>query len=140
MEVAILISNMVALKEHAGKSYPLGATVCPEGVNFAIYSKRADYLELLLFCQETYSAAPWSGRRSSGLSIRTPHIRLYLQTDQMERNFARFHHLFAAHAPAAARLFQVVNSVTQTSHPPPLDDLHKRLGVVCRRRAGSIAA
>ena len=32
-----------------GKSYPLGATVHAEGVNFCIFSKDADYLELLFF-------------------------------------------------------------------------------------------
>jgi glycogen operon protein len=32
-----------------GKSYPLGATVYPEGVNFCLYSKHADWVELLLF-------------------------------------------------------------------------------------------
>lgn len=32
-----------------GKSFPLGATVTPEGVNFCIYSKNATDLELLLF-------------------------------------------------------------------------------------------
>ncbi len=32
-----------------GNPYPLGATVCPEGVNFAIYSKNATDVFLLLF-------------------------------------------------------------------------------------------
>ena len=32
-----------------GQSYPLGATVSSEGVNFSIYSKSATALELLLF-------------------------------------------------------------------------------------------
>jgi len=32
-----------------GKSFPLGATVYPEGVNFAVYSKNSTSLELLLF-------------------------------------------------------------------------------------------
>ncbi len=32
-----------------GKSYPLGATVYPEGVNFCIFSKNAKIIELLLF-------------------------------------------------------------------------------------------
>jgi glycogen operon protein len=32
-----------------GKYYPLGATVCEEGVNFAIYSQYADQVYLLLF-------------------------------------------------------------------------------------------
>ncbi|MCO6459021.1 MAG: glycogen debranching protein GlgX [Pirellulaceae bacterium] len=33
----------------AGRSYPLGATVYPDGVNFSVYSKSCDSLELLLF-------------------------------------------------------------------------------------------
>ena len=32
-----------------GISFPLGATVCPEGVNFSVYSKNAVGVELLLF-------------------------------------------------------------------------------------------
>ena len=32
-----------------GRSFPLGATVCRDGVNFAVYSKHATGLELLLF-------------------------------------------------------------------------------------------
>ncbi len=32
-----------------GKSFPLGATVYPEGVNFSVYSKNSTALELLLF-------------------------------------------------------------------------------------------
>ena len=32
-----------------GKSYPLGATVYPEGVNFCIFSKSCHIVELLLF-------------------------------------------------------------------------------------------
>src|SRR5512136_1670745 len=32
-----------------GRSYPLGATVTPEGVNFCIYSKNCVAMELLLF-------------------------------------------------------------------------------------------
>ena len=32
-----------------GRSYPLGATVYPQGVNFSIYSKNATAVELLLF-------------------------------------------------------------------------------------------
>jgi glycogen operon protein len=32
-----------------GRSFPLGATVYPEGVNFAVYSKNSTALELLLF-------------------------------------------------------------------------------------------
>ena len=33
----------------AGKSYPLGATVYPDGVNFSIFSKNSTAVELLLF-------------------------------------------------------------------------------------------
>lgn len=32
-----------------GQSFPLGATVYPDGVNFSIFSKNAEVLELLLF-------------------------------------------------------------------------------------------
>lgn len=35
-----------------GKSYPLGCTITGDGVNFVVYSKRADFLELLLFDKE----------------------------------------------------------------------------------------
>jgi glycogen operon protein len=35
-----------------GKSFPLGATVYPEGVNFSVYSKNSTALELLLFDHE----------------------------------------------------------------------------------------
>jgi isoamylase len=33
----------------AGVSAPLGATVCPGGINFSVFSKNADLIELLLF-------------------------------------------------------------------------------------------
>jgi len=33
----------------AGQSFPLGATVCPGGVNFSVFSRRASRIELLLF-------------------------------------------------------------------------------------------
>ncbi|MDP3507027.1 MAG: glycogen debranching protein GlgX [Candidatus Melainabacteria bacterium] len=39
-------------KAHRGLSYPLGASLSATGVNFAVYSKRAAYLELLLFDSE----------------------------------------------------------------------------------------
>ncbi|ASC72467.1 glycogen debranching enzyme [Halomicronema hongdechloris C2206] len=35
-----------------GHSFPLGATVTPEGVNFCVYSKEATAIELLLFADE----------------------------------------------------------------------------------------
>ena len=34
---------------HAGKSYPIGATVLPDGVNFSVYSRSATGMDLLLF-------------------------------------------------------------------------------------------
>ncbi|MEO0535546.1 MAG: glycogen debranching protein GlgX [Cyanobacteria bacterium P01_A01_bin.123] len=41
-----------------GKSHPLGATVYPNGVNFCIFSKQAEALELLLF-EEAEVAMPY---------------------------------------------------------------------------------
>ena len=35
--------------DSTGKSFPLGATIYPEGVNFSLYSKNSMALELLLF-------------------------------------------------------------------------------------------
>jgi isoamylase len=35
-----------------GRSYPLGATVYPDGVNFSVFSKDADAIDLLLFDRE----------------------------------------------------------------------------------------
>ena len=32
-----------------GKSFPLGATVCPDGVNFSVFAKGAEAVQLLLF-------------------------------------------------------------------------------------------
>ena len=34
-----------------GRSFPLGATVAPHGVNFSVYSKNSTFVELLLFAQ-----------------------------------------------------------------------------------------
>ena len=39
----------MALDVHAGQSFPLGATVYPWGVNFSVFSKNCDAVELLLF-------------------------------------------------------------------------------------------
>ena len=39
----------MAITIEPGMSYPLGATVCPQGVNFAVFSKNCDAVELLLF-------------------------------------------------------------------------------------------
>ncbi|MGA2404272.1 MAG: glycogen debranching enzyme, partial [Syntrophobacteraceae bacterium] len=35
--------------DNQGKSFPLGAAVCPDGVNFSIFSKHSTAVELLLF-------------------------------------------------------------------------------------------
>jgi len=35
--------------EQPGRSFPLGATPYPDGVNFCVYSKNSEFLELLLF-------------------------------------------------------------------------------------------
>jgi len=40
---------MTALKVWQGKSYPLGATVTPEGVNFALFAENATGVDLCLF-------------------------------------------------------------------------------------------
>src|SRR5208283_2467679 len=37
------------LETEKGLSYPLGATVAPNGVNFSVFSKNATGMELLLF-------------------------------------------------------------------------------------------
>src|SRR5271166_6317035 len=34
-----------------GKSFPLGATVCPDGVNFSVFAKGGEAVQLLLFDQ-----------------------------------------------------------------------------------------
>ncbi|MBI4675981.1 MAG: glycogen debranching protein GlgX [Elusimicrobia bacterium] len=39
----------MAVKNSPGRFYPLGATLAPEGVNFALYSKHAEGVELALF-------------------------------------------------------------------------------------------
>ena len=39
----------MALQTSAGKFYPLGATLTPEGVNFALYSEYAEAVDLVLF-------------------------------------------------------------------------------------------
>src|SRR6476620_9403593 len=36
-----------------GRSYPIGATICAEGVHFCVYSKHATSVELALFDHET---------------------------------------------------------------------------------------
>jgi isoamylase len=40
---------MAAIRDEAGKPYPLGATVCPDGTNFSILSSSALGMQLVLF-------------------------------------------------------------------------------------------
>jgi isoamylase len=47
-----LADQALIYEAHRGQSYPLGASLSATGVNFAIYSKRSSYLELLLFESE----------------------------------------------------------------------------------------
>ncbi len=42
-------------KVQPGKSFPLGTTVHPDGVNFTVFSKNCDSVELLLFNEGDYS-------------------------------------------------------------------------------------
>ena len=42
-------SRISTQKIREGRSFPLGATLYPEGTNFSIYSKHATAVELLLF-------------------------------------------------------------------------------------------
>ena len=46
-----------------GTSFPLGATICPGGVNFSVFSKHATGVQLLFF-DRVDAAAPDAGRRS----------------------------------------------------------------------------
>ena len=49
-----LVERSVVAKhpESTGRSYPLGATVLPSGVNFSVFSRNASGVELLLFDRE----------------------------------------------------------------------------------------
>src|SRR5438270_11926049 len=50
-----VVENMSAAANRAdstGRSYPLGATVFPDGVNFSVFSRGASAVELLLFNRE----------------------------------------------------------------------------------------
>lgn len=42
-------ANIVAMNNLPGQSFPIGATITPEGVNFSVYSRDATAIELLLF-------------------------------------------------------------------------------------------
>jgi glycogen operon protein len=56
-----------------GQSYPLGATVCSNGVNFSVYSKRAEALELLLFDTVDDARPARVIRLDHGRNYRTSH-------------------------------------------------------------------
>jgi len=42
-------ANISAARSHTGRSFPLGATILPGGVNFSVFSRQATRIELLLF-------------------------------------------------------------------------------------------
>ena len=48
----------VTAPSHTGRSFPLGATILPGGINFSVFSRRATRVELLLFdCAEAAQPA-----------------------------------------------------------------------------------
>jgi pullulanase/glycogen debranching enzyme len=49
-----------AVNRNTGSSFPLGATVCPGGVNFSVFSKNATVVELLFF-DRTNDSVPGCG-------------------------------------------------------------------------------
>src|SRR6202795_5244447 len=52
---AAVIEEMSAAangSETTGQSYPLGATILPDGVNFSVFSRGASGMDLLLFNRE----------------------------------------------------------------------------------------
>lgn len=46
---AVRTTAKEATADHTGRSFPLGATVLAEGVNFSVFSRQASRVELLLF-------------------------------------------------------------------------------------------
>jgi glycogen operon protein len=56
----------------AGRSAPLGATVCPGGVNFSVFAKNAELIELVLF-DDLQAAAPAQTIRLTPKTHRTYH-------------------------------------------------------------------
>jgi isoamylase len=52
LTVSVAPSRAMSLAVDAGKSYPLGATPTPAGVNFSLFSRHATGVELLLFDYE----------------------------------------------------------------------------------------
>ena len=66
-------NKMRALNTAAGRSSPIGATVGDGGVNFCVYAKHADAIELLLF-DSAGDAKPRANRYPR--SAAKPHLRL----------------------------------------------------------------
>jgi glycogen operon protein len=66
-----------------GKSYPLGATVHPDGVNFCVYSKNSTALELLLFDQ-----------------VDAPQPSQVISLDNRENRTFHYWHVFVPHLEA----------------------------------------
>ena len=56
----------------SGQSAPLGATVCADGVNFSVFAKNAELVELLLF-DDASATAPAEVIRLDRASHRTYH-------------------------------------------------------------------
>src|SRR3990172_4925205 len=48
-EVGAILTNAMNKETQRGQAFPLGATVQDGGVNFSVFSKNSDALELLLF-------------------------------------------------------------------------------------------
>ena len=55
-----------------GKSFPLGATVCPDGVNFSVFAKGGEAVQLLLF-DHVDDAQPSQTIRLDPISNRSRH-------------------------------------------------------------------
>ncbi|OPX98401.1 MAG: hypothetical protein A4E62_02602 [Syntrophorhabdus sp. PtaU1.Bin002] len=47
-----------ALTVSRGRSFPLGAIICPKGVHFSVFSKQSDAIELLFLIAWTIPGRP----------------------------------------------------------------------------------
>ena len=62
--------------EKSGRSYPLGATIADDGVNFSVFSRNASGIELLLFDRENDARPAAVFRLGVWLSQRTTAVML----------------------------------------------------------------
>lgn len=76
------IEELQASESTRGRAHPLGATVCPGGVNFSIYSRHASSVRLLLFEREDDSRPirdiqldPFSNRTYHYWHVFVPELR-----------------------------------------------------------------